>query len=157
MGSMVLVLDRAENTGALRYLAHGRLAEEAAFGPPPADLDSRHLGTHPTVVDRLWEELNQALPVDARWLVFDGPALVHPGGAILAAAMGTQYALRLLPDGRAAAIAAGAEVVHHFQTVATTLDLPATFGHEWVFGRFDDREPDWLRASYDAIGSAAGG
>lgn len=157
MGLMVPVFDRAENTGALRYLAHGRLAEEAAFGPPPADLDSRHLGTHPKVVDRLWEELNQALPVDARWLVFDGPALVHPGGAILAAAMGTQYALRLLPDGRAAAIAAGAEVVHSFRTVGTTLELPATFGPDWVFGLWDDREPDWLRASYDAIGSAAGG
>jgi hypothetical protein len=155
MGPMVPPLDLAENSGALRYLAHGRPAAEATFGPPPDDVDSRHLGTHPTVVDRLWEDLNHALPVDARWLVFDGPALVHPGGTILAAAMGTQYALRLLPGDRAAAIAAGAEVVHHFQTVGTTLDLPATFGPEWVFGRFDEREPNWLLASYQAIGRAA--
>jgi len=155
MGPMVPFLDRAENAGALRYLAHGRSDAEGFFGPPPADLDRRHLGTHPTVVDRLWEELNPALPADARWLVFDGPALVHPGGSILAAAMGTQYALRLLTDDRAAAIAAGAEVVHHFQTVGTTLDLPAMFGPEWVFGLWDEREPDWLRASYDAIGPAA--
>lgn len=153
MGPMVPLLDRAENAGALRYLSHGRPASEAVFGPPPDDVDSRHLGTHPTVVDRLWEGLNQALPVDARWLVFDGPALVHPKGTILAAAMGTQYALRLLPHGRAAAIAAGAEIVHHFQTVDTTLDLPATFGPEWVFGRFDEREPAWLLASYQAITS----
>jgi hypothetical protein len=159
MGPMLPLLDRAENAGALRYLAHGRPDAEGMFGPPTADLDRRHLGTHPSVVDRLWEELNQGLPADARWLVFDGPALVHPGGTILAAAMGTQYALRLLLDDRAAAIAAGAEVVHHFQTVDTTLDLPTTFGPEWVFGRFDDREAAWLRASYQAIGpgESAGG
>ena len=112
------------------------------------------MGTHPEVVDRLWEDLNLALPVDARWLVFDGPALVHPAGTILAAAMGTQYALRLLPGDRDAAIAAGAEVVHHFQTVGTTLDLTATFGPDWVFGRFHERELGWLAASYEAVGRA---
>ncbi|MEX0626969.1 MAG: hypothetical protein WD402_10525 [Chloroflexota bacterium] len=147
---MVPLLDRDENAGALGYLAHGRPAAEATFGPPPPEVDRRHLGTHPKVVDRLWEDLNQVLPADTRWLVFDGPALVHPGGAILAAAVGTQYALRLLPNDRDAAIAAGAEVVHHFQTVGTSLNLPATFGPEWVFGRFDDREPAWLLASYQA-------
>jgi hypothetical protein len=147
---MAPLIDRAENAGPLRYLAHGRPAAGAAFGPPAADVDRRHLGTHPTVVDRLWEDLNRVLPVDARWLVFDGPALVHPGGTILAAAMGTQYALRLLHEDRDAAIAAGAEVVHHFQTVGTTLDLPAAFGPDWVFGRFDEREPAWLLASYHA-------
>jgi hypothetical protein len=66
MGPMVPFLDRAENAGALRYLAHGRSDAEGFFGPPPADLDRRHLGTHPTVVDRLWEELNQALAQEAR-------------------------------------------------------------------------------------------
>jgi hypothetical protein len=147
-------LDHPDNSGALRYLAHGRSAAEAAFGPPPAGVDRHHLGTHPTVVDRLWEDLNQALPVDARSLVFDGPALVHPDGALLAAAIGTQYALRLLRADREAAIAAGAEVVHHFQTVGATLDLTATFGPDWVFGRFDEREPAWLLASYQAIDRA---
>ena len=106
------------------------------------------------MVARLWVDLNEALPVDARWLVFDGPALVHPGGTILAAAMGTQYALKLLPEDRATAIAAGAEVVHHFRTVDTTLDLPATFGPPWVFGRFDEREAAWLLASFQATGPA---
>ena len=150
MTSVSLPLDLPENAGALDYLAHGRSAAEASFGPPPADVDRHHLGTHPTVVDRIWEELNGALPIDARWLVFDGPALVHPDGSLLAAAIGTQYALRLLPADRDAAIEAGAEVVHHFQTVGTTLDLATTFGPDWVFGRFDEREPAWLLASYQA-------
>ena len=152
MGPMSSLLDRPENAGALHYLAHGRAAAEAAFGPPSADLDTHHLGTHPTVVSRLWDELNAALPLDARFLVFDGPALVHPDGTILAAAIGTQYALRLQPEDAAAAIAAGAEIVHHFQTVGTTLDLAATFGPDWVFGRFDEREERWLLGAWQSIG-----
>ena len=150
---MVSLLDRAENAGALAYLAHGRPAHEADSGPPTAAVDRLHLGTHPVVVDRLWEALNGALPVDARWLVYDGPALVHPSGVILAAAIGTQYALRLLPGDRAAAIAAGAEVVHSFRSVGTSLDLTSTFGPEWVFGRLDEREPAWVRNSYESIGT----
>lgn len=150
---MESLLDRAENAGALGYLAHGRPADEADGGPPSADVDRLHLGTHPMVVDRLWEVLNGALPVDARRLVYDGPALLHPNGVILAAAMGTQYALRLLPGDRAAAIAVGAEVVHHFRTVGTSLDLHATFGPEWVFGRFDEREPAWVLNSYESHGT----
>jgi len=148
-GPMSLVAARQENDGPLTYLAHGRPAAEAAFGPPPHDVDRLHLGTHPDVVDWLWETLNAALPSDGRWLVFDAPALVHPGsGVILAAGIGTQYALRLLPEHAAAAVEAGAELVHRFRTVGTKLDLPATFGAGWVFGRFDDREPGWLLTSY---------
>jgi len=148
---MSLVAGRPENAGPLRYLAHGRSAADATFGPPASDVDRRHLGTHPDVVDRLWDALNAALPSDCRWLVFDSPALVHPeSGVILAAAVGTQYALGLVASDAAMAVEAGAELVHHFRTVDTTLDLPATFGPGWVFGRFDDREPGWLLASYAA-------
>lgn len=145
------LLDHAENAGALRYLAHGRTSADAFFGPPPADVDRLHLGTHPDVVDWLWDTLNAALPGDARWLVFDGPALVHPGsGIILAAGIGTQYALRLQAHDLALAVNAGSELVHSFRTVGTSLDLPATFGLDWIFGHFDEREPAWLRASYEA-------
>jgi len=148
---MATRLDRPENAGPLQYLAHGRAASEATFGPPPSDVDRWHLGTHPDVVDRLWDTLNGELPSDGRWLVFDGPALVQPAsGVILAAGIGTQYALRLLPEHAAAAIKAGAELVHEFRTVGTMLDLPATFGTGWVFGRFADEEGEWLRASYVA-------
>jgi hypothetical protein len=148
---MASLVDRPENAAALQYLAHGRSIAEAGFGPPSADLDRHHLGTHPTIVDRLWDELNDALPTDARWLVFDGPALVHPGGVILAAGIGTQYALRLLPADHAAAVDAGAELVHTFRTVGSTLDLPAGIGPDWVFGRFEQREGEWLLASYQSF------
>ena len=150
MRPMESLLARPENAGALLYLAHGRAAVESGFGPPSPQLDRGHLGSNPAVVDRLWVVLNAALPADARGLVFDSAALVHPtSGVVLAAAIGTQYALRLLPEHRAAAVAGGAELVHTFKTVGTTLDLPATFGTDWVFGAWDDREPAWLRASYE--------
>lgn len=145
------LLTRPENAGALRYLGHGRPVEEAGFGPPPADVDRGHLGGNPAIVDRLWDRLNAALPADSRWLVFDAAALVHPeSGVLLAAAVGTQYALRLLPEHLAEAAVAGAELVHAFRSVGTTLDLPSTFGSDWIFGRFDEREGGWLRVSYDA-------
>jgi hypothetical protein len=149
---MASLLDHPGNAGALRYLAHGRPVADAGFGRPPPDVDRLHLGTHPDTVDWLWDTLNAALPVDCRWLVFDGPALVDPaGGLILAVGIGTQYALRLLPQDLAAAVARGSELVHTFRTVGTSLDLPATLGPEWVFGHFDEREPGWLRATYQAI------
>jgi hypothetical protein len=154
MGSVEALVVNPENAGALAYLAHGRPAADAGFGPPPADVDRLHLGTHPDVVDWLWDTLNAALPTDCRWLIFDGPALVHSGsGLILAAGIGTQYALRLLADDIASAVGGGSELVHTFKTVETTLDLPATFGAEWVFGRFDEREPAWLRARYEGAAS----
>jgi len=148
-GPMNLVAGRSENAGPLRYLAHGRSAAEATFGPPPPDVDRFHLGTHPDLVELLWDTLNAALPSNSRWLVFDGPALVQPvSGVILAVGIGTEYALRLLPEHAATAVESGAELVHEFQTVGTRLDLPGTFGAGWVFGQFDEREAGWLLASY---------
>jgi hypothetical protein len=149
---MASLLDHPGNAGALGYLAHGRPVADAGFGPPPPGVDRLHLGTHPDIVDWLWDTLNAALPVDCRWLVFDGPALVDPAsGLILGAGIGTQYALRLLPEDVAAAVAGGSELVHAFRTVGTALDLPATFGSDWVFGHYLQREPEWVSARYEAI------
>jgi hypothetical protein len=150
-GPMGSVLEHPENAGVLRYLAHGRSPSEAYLGPPPPDVDRWHLGTHPDVVGRLWDQLNAALPEDGRWLVYDTPALIHgASGLILATAIGTQYATRLLAGDLSLAVDAGGELVHTFATVGTTLDLPATFGPGWVFGSWDEREPGWLQASYKA-------
>src|SRR3989304_3319424 len=131
---MVSVFDRTENAGVLRHLGHGRDPDEAGFGPPPPDVDRWHLGAHPDVVERLWGTLNGSLPADARWLVFDGPALVHPAsGTILALALGTSYALRLQPGALAEAVAAGAELVHTYRSVDVTLNLPRAFGPGLAF------------------------
>jgi hypothetical protein len=55
--------------------------------------------------------------------------------------------MRLAPPEFALARAAGAEVVHYYQTAGVTLDLGARFGPHWVFGAFDPREPEWCAAA----------
>jgi hypothetical protein len=151
---MSLIQERAENAGVLRYLGQGASPWEVPVEPMPGEVNRWKLGSHPDIVDRLWDGLNSALPADARYLIAGGAALVHPvSGVVLGAALGTQYALRLPLPARDAAILAGAETVHTFRTVDVTLDLPATFGPGWVFGTFDPREPGWLASAYEAYGA----
>jgi hypothetical protein len=68
-------------------------------------------------------------------------------GTIFGLTLGTEYGLRLPPAEFALARAAGAELVHEYQTVGVTLDLPTCFGAHWIFGNFDRREPEWCVAA----------
>jgi hypothetical protein len=139
------------NEGVLRYLGQGVAPGEVSVARPGPDTDTWRLGAHPDLVQRLWEGLNAALPADARFLVAGGAALVDPAsGLVIGVALGTQYAIRLVSDGLAAAHAAGFETRHTFATVGRSLDLEATFGPGWVFGRHDDREGEWLRETVTA-------
>ena len=147
-----VALDRPENAGVLGYLGPQRGLEHLPVGESPEGVDRWHLGTHPDIVERLWDILDAALPERGSCVIYGGPALVQPkSGVVLAVGIGMQYALRLLPGDRAIAVEAGAEVVHHFTTGGVTLDLAAALGQDWIFGRFDDREPGWLAATYAAF------
>lgn len=144
-----VALDRPENAAVLAYLGPGRGLEHLPVGQAPEEVDRRHLGSHPDIVDRLWDVLDAALPESGRCVIYGGPALVQPqSGVVLAVGIGTQYALRLLPADRALAVEAGAEVIHTFQTSGGTLDLAAALGPDWVFGRRDEHEPEWLAAAW---------
>jgi Protein of unknown function (DUF1579) len=144
-------LERPENRGLLAYLRDRHRVDPIAMRRPPDTVDRYRLGTHPDVVERLWDGLNAALPDDAAFLVGDGPALASPHtGVVVGIALGTQYALRLTPGGREEAVAAGAATVHVFATSGGTLDLGATLGVDWVFGTWDEREGGWLAESYAA-------
>jgi hypothetical protein len=148
-----VALDRPENAGVLDYLGPGRGLAHLPVGQTPAGVDRWHLGTHPDVVERLWDVLDAALPEHGSCLIYGSPALVQAAsGIVLTVGLGTEYALRLLPADRATAIEAGAEVVHTFRTSGGTLDLSTAFGPDWVFGRFDDREPRWLAAAWQGLG-----
>ena len=124
----------------------------------PATVDDPYstLGTHPEIVERLWDELGGALPASCRWILYGRPVLVHPEtGVVFGYAGGTlTYALRLPPAEHAAAIAAGARTIHEYpaypelKVAATTLDL-ADFGPEWVFGGWLQGEADWCRAAFE--------
>ena len=113
------------------------------------------LGTHPDVVERLWDELTVRLPARCRWIVYGAPVLVHPSaGIIFAFAGGTHtYALRLPAKEREEALRAGAKRLYEYPAYpeldieASTLDL-ASIGEEWVFGGWFEGEEDWCLAAY---------
>ena len=136
---------RPENDGVLRYLGLGAPDQPVVILRPPSTVDTWRLGAHPDIVAHLWVRLNAALPNDCRFLVADTAALGDPeSGLMLAMALGTQYAIRLTGAGLAVAEEAGYETTHEFRTVGRTLDLVEAFGPGWVFGRYGDREGEWL-------------
>ena len=111
-------------------------------------------GSHPEIVERLWDQIGPLLPADCRCRVGRNPALAHPRtGLILAVAMGTQYALRLPLRASQLALAAGAKTTTVWG-VKNHFDLGATFGTDWVFGAWLKQEPEWCRLVYDAEGAA---
>ena len=60
------------------------------------------LGTHPDIIERLWR-IDAALPRTCRWLLWGGPALVHPeSGVVFAVGFGTIGIVVRLPPGRRA-------------------------------------------------------
>ena len=143
------------NRGVLAYLGrNGRLpAVSAPEGHPDPYLRA---GSHPEVVDRIWDELGAAAPATRRCLLHGTPALVlRESGVVVAVALGTSYALRLAPPSLRSAVRSGAKTVHEFTTVSSVLDLGATFGDDWVFGSWHADEVDWLRSSLALF--AAGG
>lgn len=148
-----VALDRPENAGVLDYLGRSRGLGDLPVGQSPDEVDRWHLGTHPRIVERLWDALDAALPVSGRCVIFGSPALVQPvSGIVLAVGIGTQYALRLLPGDLDQEIAEGSEVLHTFETSGGRLDLRERFGPDWVFGRFDEREATSLAATFEAMG-----
>ncbi len=114
-----------------------------------------NLGTHPDLVERLWDQLTVKLPAEYRWIVYGAPVLVHPSsGIIFAFAGGTHtYALRLPAREREEALHAGAKRLYEYPAYpglgieASTLDLD-DIGKEWVFGGWFKGEEDWCLAAY---------
>lgn len=146
-----MALEQPRNARLLATLsghAAGRPALERCDAVPT---NTAYLGSgcHPDVVERLWDQLNPQLPADCRHRVHGLPALVHPGGLILALGLGTQYAIRLLPSAYAEAAAAGAKS-YSAPNVGAGADLRQSHGADWVFGAWLAQETDWCRAVFDA-------
>jgi hypothetical protein len=153
---MHLDRDHPSNRGVLEYFGRNHPGQAPALEPvtiPGASLQ-RSTGSHPDIVDHLWN-LGAALPVECRALIHGRAVLVSPTrGLIFAAALGTEYGLRLPPAEFALACSAGAEVIHDYTTVGITLDLAERFGPHWLFGTFDPREREWCHAALKFAESA---
>jgi hypothetical protein len=139
-----------ENEGVLRFLGKSRR-------PRPGDApvkrpDPKHdyywkAGSHPEVVERVWDQLGQSLPADSRILVYGTPALAHLGsGIILAFALGTEYALRLPARLWRQERPKGVRTVARWARGST--DLAQECGEAWIFGSYAADEPAWCREAF---------
>lgn len=148
---MHLDRDHPSNRGVLEYFSRDAGERAPIFEPviDPAASKPRS-GSHPEIIDYIWDTLASALPFECRALVHGRSVLIAPArGIIFAVPLGTEYGLRLPPAEFGLARSAGAQVVHNYSTVGVTLDLAERFGPQWLFGTFDRREPDWCRAALE--------
>jgi hypothetical protein len=110
-------------------------------------------GSHPDIVVRVWDELGNELPRDCRAQAKGKPVLSHPEtDRIIAVSHGTAYALWLTPDDLADAQQAGATTVMTWSGGSVT-DLAERAGSGWIWGRWFQNEPSWIRHAYAAAGT----
>ncbi len=119
------------NRGVLSYLCReaGVSATPRIERPASRPVSSWQSGSHPEIVDHVWESLASLLPVDCRVVACGKPVLAAPRHSVIfAVPLGTEYGLRLPPREFALAHAAGAQVVHHYRTANVTLNLAEQSG-----------------------------
>ncbi len=111
-------------------------------------------GSHPDIVEFMWNRLAKNFPDECRCLVYGTPSVVQPvSGVVLAVGMGTSYCLRILPESLGEAAAIGSTPLHTWGSGVTT-DLRESFGEHWVFGSFGDEAIAWFRAAYHHFSAA---
>jgi hypothetical protein len=136
----------------LRERMSGR-ADIEPITPPTAHADPyAGAGSHPDVVERVWDELGGSLPKDCRTLVYDTPALVEPqSGVVIALAFGTAYALRVPARSLAVALAAGCKAEQRWTGGGSSVARDE-FGEGRLFGAWVAMETELLRQSYEELG-----
>ena len=85
-----------ENATVLAFLSRSSRGEILLSPNQSTRNPYLELGSHPDVVERIWNELGTVFGQDSNQIVCGSPALVHPmSGVVLAIAWGTRYVLRL--------------------------------------------------------------
>lgn len=139
-----------ENEAVLAFLL--RFHQNKILLPPNQSTRDPYLelGSHPDVVNRVWDELGTVFGQESRQIVCGRPALVHPmAGVVLALAWGTRYVLRLSEETARKAKDKGFKTVHTWSD-GTKTDIEYDLGPGWVFGQWSTEEPFLLRESYDS-------
>jgi hypothetical protein len=145
-------LDDSRNAGMTRHFEH---RNELRFPPCMRVVECprdpvMHLGSHPDIVEHVWDELGPVMQQDSRCIVFGTPALVAPrSGIILAHAFGTQYVLRIPREAVGEALQCGAKTKVTWAGGQVT-DIAQEYGDDWIFGCRLAQEPAWLLAVYNA-------
>jgi hypothetical protein len=136
MDDRQLIFEHPKNQGILECL---QVIGQFTRGPlscHPSEAEDPYylLGTHPDLVEVLWDKLTVEIPVDTRWILHARPVLIHPGTKIIFAfATGTQtYALRIPAGLRPEANAEDASQQYKYAD-GTIFDL-AECDPDWIFG-----------------------
>ena len=145
----VLAANNPLNKPVVDYL-HARNPSQPLFAAQDSVSNSyMNQGSHPDIVERVWDQIGSALPMDCRCLVCGTPALVQPvSGILLAFCLGTAYCLRLSSELLEEAIKRGAKTSTKWSN-GNVLDATQTFGSDWIFGAWKE-EVEWCRKTFDA-------
>ena len=180
--SDLISVDQSKHTNLpiLKYLSESAISSLSRsshlFSCSPKEVDDPYynLGTHPELVERLWDGITTDLPTNCRWIVYGIPTLVRPDtGVIFGFAGGTHtYALRLpAKEGKELEAATLAQAIEnankfdlkgedrenylrnqtgheHFYSDGSSLDL-LTISGDWCLCRFLKDETRWCRVAYE--------
>jgi hypothetical protein len=149
-------VDIPRNRIVLAYLTcplrRNRVPLPAVVRPEEVEDPYTRLGTHPEVVQRIWDELGGSLPSDCRSVVHSAPVLLHPEtGTIFVLALGTGYGLRLPPPLVEVAISRGARISVRY-TDGDDMNAHRDLGRDWVLGAWLAAEPKWCAQSFEYFG-----
>jgi hypothetical protein len=147
---MIIDTVNPANHGVLKYLGRREKSRNKLFATPGDVIDPyMGQGSHPDIVQRVWDELGSSLPVDCRCLVYGTPAIVHDlSGIVIAICNGTQYNLRLTANDLRDAIAKGASTRTRWSN-GREMDSLAELGADWIFGGWFKWEVQWIHDTYE--------
>jgi hypothetical protein len=143
----------ALNKKVLKYIFSAKRQGNAPLIAAPDSMPFPYMsqGSHPDIVERVWNVIGPSLPTDCRCLVYGTPALVHSkSGIILAFCNGTQYCIRLADQHIEEALRAGAKTYTKW-TDGGDMDTQRELGANWVFGHWLDCETEWCRIVYEEL------
>ena len=137
--------------------ATGEFWDEINSAQPPAFVPvvgvqkpyRRILGSHPEVVEHVWNTLGSVLPQDCRCVVYGAPGLARPeNGVIFVLALGTYYALRLPQSWDRDDFPAN---VARRDSLRPDIDLDAKrdLGEDWILGSWAERELGLCLSAYE--------
>jgi hypothetical protein len=143
----------ARNAKALKYLSDKKKSPIPIDPPDSVKNPYYEQGSHPDVVERVWDQIGKALPMDCRCLVYGSPALVHPeSGILLAFANGTTYCLQLVASVMEEAIQAGVRTYTKWSS-SRDMDTRRDLGPDWIFGGWHATEIRWCQIVYKELGN----
>jgi hypothetical protein len=141
------------NKRALEYLSRGEKSNKfPPVGARESVLDPYYgQGSHPDIVERVWDAIGRTLPEDCRCLVYGTPALVHPKtGILIAFCNGTTYCIRLKEELIEKALKAGAKKYQKW-TYGGDMDTLRDLGPDWLFGWWLKDEISWCNDIYKEL------